>query len=824
MAYLLSQIWLCLLITALVAGLLGWLLRGGGKKKLNTLNEKWQDKYDALSQERNSYASKINKLSGVTHEKERLESKIETQKHTYNQKLERLTIKLATADEETHKQQSLLAQKDEELAMSMAQFDSKISEYEDDQQSSSIDLEKKLEHSSSQLSLLEKDTQNRLKEYQQKNTTLETKLKSTKTDLDHATNKLVDIEKDLGKGELQVDNLTKGFAIKEKKLTEQLEEKEEQISNALVEKEKAETRLQQANTLQKTLKKDLATKEDKLKKQLAKDSDLLSHAETENKAEPDLNQAKPVNSDNITAPSEESSKKSLLDKVSTVKDSALETIKAPLDYAKNISKKEEIKPTPAKQNKVKQKITPDELSQKTSDTKDAVTTAIDQKNAKPEEKSILSDKSISGFDKEKASKEDLLDNASTVKDSAVESIKAPLDYAPNTPKKEKTQPTPATTEQNKVKKKITPNELSQKISDTKDAITTAPIDQKNTNPEEKFESSAVSDKLTSAFDKAKAGKKDLLDKVSTVKDSAVESIKAPLDYAPNTPKKEKIRSTPVTAEQNKVKKKITPNELSQKISDTKDAITTAPVDHVVQKNAIPEEKNVFSDIKEKFESSGVSDKLKSSFDKAKEGIHSAKEEIVHKASDAKDSIKSYNHNQDSNENSSNGIKGMFASAGIAELAMSGIEKAKDGLSQAKESLTHYPDAEESNFPIDAIQSISNEDDRRLYIMGIKTTQDLLTKTSTDTGINLLSKSLGKEKWVVHGWVNNADLIRIKGVDGILAELLELAGFNTTTKLAASNADNVLQEISTVHEYITKRSTLPSIDEIQGFIDGAKALT
>ena len=638
MAYLLSQIWLCLLITALVAGLLGWLLRGGGKKKLRALNTKWQDKYDALSQERNSYASKINNLSGVTHEKDRLESKIETQKHTYDQKLTRLTTKLATADEETQKQQSLLAQKDEELAMSMAQFDSKISEYEVDQQSSNIDLEKKLDKSSSQLSLLEKDTNNKLKEYQQKNTTLETQLKSTEADLNDATNKLVDVEESLGKGELQVDNLTKGFAIKEKRLTEQLEEKEQQISKALAAKEKAEVNLQQANTDQEALKKDFAAKENKLNEQFAKEKDHLSRTAVSDKEKiaADLSQKSPVASENITTPA------------------------------------------------------------------------------------------------------------------------------------------------------------------------------------------------------AKPSKESLLDKVSAAKDSAVDSIKAPLDYAKNTLNTEKTTSAPeIKPEQNKIKQKIdtVTDEVSQKASKAKDAIT-APLDHVVQHDAETEEKSVFSDIKEKFESSGVSDKLKSGLDKAKEGINSAKEEIAHKASDAKDAIQSYNHNQDSDEKnpiqdnddkSGNGIKGMFASAGIAGLAMSGLEKAKDGFSQAKESLTHYPDAEESIFPIDAIQSISNEDDSRLYTMGIKTTQDLLSKTSTETGISLLSKSLGKEEWVIRTWVNNADLIRIKGVDGILAELLELAGFNTATKLASSNADNVLQGVSKVHEHISKRSTLPSVDEIQELIDGAKAL-
>ncbi|HFC92803.1 MAG TPA: DUF4332 domain-containing protein [Leucothrix mucor] len=642
MAYLLSQIWLCLLITALIAGLLGWLLRGGGKKKLRVLNTKWQDKYDALSQERNSYASKINKLSGVMHEKERLESKIETQKHIYDQKLTRLTTQLATADEEAQKQQSLLAQKDEELTMSMAQFDSKISEYEVDQQSSHIDLEKKLEKSSSQLSLLEKEANNKLKEYQQKNTILKTQLKSVEADLNDATNKLVDVEDNLGKGELQVDNLTKGFAIKEKRLTEQLEQKEQQISEALAAKEKAEVNLQQANRDQEALKKDFATKENKLNEQFAKEKDHLLRTAVSDKEKivADLSQKSPVVSDNITTPSANPSKESLRDKVSAAKDSAIDSIKAPLDYAKNTLNTEETSST----------------------------------------------------------------------------LEAKIEAKPA---------------QNKIKQKI----------------------------------DAVRDGVLQQATKAKE-------------------------------------------------------------------VVTAPVDHVVQRDVEAEEKSVFSDIKEKFESSGVSDKLKSGLDKAKEGINSAKEEIAHKASDAKDAIKSYNNNQDSDEKnptqdnddkSSRGIKGVFASAGIAGLAMSGLEKAKDGFSQAKESLTHYPDAEESIFPIDAIQSISNEDDRRLYTMGIKTTQDLLSKTSTETGINLLSKSLGKEEWVIRTWVNNADLIRIKGVDGILAELLELAGFNTVSKLASSSAEEVLQGISKVHEHITKRTTLPNIDEIQGLINGGKAL-
>jgi len=642
MAYLLSQIWLCLLITALVAGLLGWLLRGGGKKKLHTLNEKWQDKYDALSQERNSYASKINRLTGVTQEADRLKGKVETQeqsfeaqKQVYSQKLEHLTTKLAAADKENQKQQTLLAQKDEELAMSMAQFDRKISEFEGDQQSSSIELKNELEKSYSQLSQFQTDAKKKQQDYQKQLSNLEAKLKSTQTDLDGANTKLSDADGNLQKGTLQIDNLTKGFAIKEKKLTKQLEEKEKQVAEALAEKDNAENSLQQANIAQEALKKDFATKENELNQQFAKEKDQLSRAADKQKIDADLNQAKPTASDSIAIPSS------------------------------------------------------------------------------------------------KPNQESLLDKAKAVKNSAVESVKAPLDYAKSTPDADKKQP----------------------ISDA------------------------------------------------------------------------------VTAEVNEAKQKIdtSTDELMRKATEVKDSIKPSD-DHIAQHNTEPEEKSLFSDIKGKFESSGVSDKLKSGFDKAKEGLHNAKEEITHKASDAKDAIKSYNHEsdekdptQDNDKQSGNGIKGMFASAGLAGLAASGLEKAKDGFSHAKESLTHHPSAEEAVFPIDAIQSVSNEDDTRLYAMGIKTTQDLLAKTTTDTGVNLLSKSLGKEEWVIRTWVNNADLIRIKGVDGILAELLELAGFSTVTKLASSNADNVLQGISKVHEHITKRSVLPSVDEIQGLIDEAKAL-
>ncbi len=170
MAYLLSQIWLCLLITALVSGLLGWIFRGGGQHKLRALNTQWQDKYDLLSQERNSYATKINKLAGMSHENDRLERKLKAQKQSFDQTVKHLNKNLVMADNEMQRQELLLAQKDEELAMSMAQFDRKLTEFEDKGHRPNAKLEAKLiaiEESLEKEKTLNKELKENIKQQEQ---------------------------------------------------------------------------------------------------------------------------------------------------------------------------------------------------------------------------------------------------------------------------------------------------------------------------------------------------------------------------------------------------------------------------------------------------------------------------------------------------------------------------------------------------------------------------------------------------------------------------------------------------------------------------------
>ena len=93
MTYLIAQIWFYLLITACIAGAMGWFLRGNGKKKLHELDQQWQKNYASVDNERKNYANKVKRLSEVESKNNELELKILLQKSSFKQTLLQLQLK-----------------------------------------------------------------------------------------------------------------------------------------------------------------------------------------------------------------------------------------------------------------------------------------------------------------------------------------------------------------------------------------------------------------------------------------------------------------------------------------------------------------------------------------------------------------------------------------------------------------------------------------------------------------------------------------------------------------------------------------------------------
>ncbi len=133
------------------------------------------------------------------------------------------------------------------------------------------------------------------------------------------------------------------------------------------------------------------------------------------------------------------------------------------------------------------------------------------------------------------------------------------------------------------------------------------------------------------------------------------------------------------------------------------------------------------------------------------------------------------------------------------------------------------DTDQAEYPVDVIEAISKEDTKRLRKLGVKTTTDLLNKASNKEKISLLAKSLGKESWVVRSWASVADLLRVKGVDAVDGELLELSGVATVQSLVRSKLDKLAESIEVIHRHVGKTTHVPTREEISGWIENAKQL-
>ena len=88
MDYLISQIWLCLAIAAILGGIIGWLLRGGCRKKLLDIESSWQDRYALIENENNVLTHQVKDIETLHLEKNTLLSQVKDQE----QNRERITV------------------------------------------------------------------------------------------------------------------------------------------------------------------------------------------------------------------------------------------------------------------------------------------------------------------------------------------------------------------------------------------------------------------------------------------------------------------------------------------------------------------------------------------------------------------------------------------------------------------------------------------------------------------------------------------------------------------------------------------------------------
>ncbi|HEB63508.1 MAG TPA: DUF4332 domain-containing protein [Gammaproteobacteria bacterium] len=133
------------------------------------------------------------------------------------------------------------------------------------------------------------------------------------------------------------------------------------------------------------------------------------------------------------------------------------------------------------------------------------------------------------------------------------------------------------------------------------------------------------------------------------------------------------------------------------------------------------------------------------------------------------------------------------------------------------------DGPRDSYDIEEIEGIGQGYGRRLRSIGIETTSDLLAKSEESGANELIAKTVKVETFVIGKWVSMADLIRVPGIRGQFAELLEASGIKSVEHLALQNADVLTKKMEEVNEREHRTRINPTEDMVSEWIRSAKDL-
>jgi len=122
--------------------------------------------------------------------------------------------------------------------------------------------------------------------------------------------------------------------------------------------------------------------------------------------------------------------------------------------------------------------------------------------------------------------------------------------------------------------------------------------------------------------------------------------------------------------------------------------------------------------------------------------------------------------------------------------------------------------------IQEMVGIEDEHLQKLNSIGINTTNELLLSGARRSDRKRLAALVGVSSKLVLEWVNRADLMRINGVNGYHANMLENLGIDTVVEMARRNPDSLFRKIaaSEIDQWVRSK---PSYTEVVNWIMLAK---
>jgi len=125
--------------------------------------------------------------------------------------------------------------------------------------------------------------------------------------------------------------------------------------------------------------------------------------------------------------------------------------------------------------------------------------------------------------------------------------------------------------------------------------------------------------------------------------------------------------------------------------------------------------------------------------------------------------------------------------------------------------------------IEKIEGIGPKNAAALSKAGVKTTEGLLKAGATKKGRQELAEKTKLSESSILGWVNRADLMRVKGVGEEYSDLLEKAGVDTVKELRNRKPENLLKAMKEANDQKKLVRALPSLKQVEGWVAEAKQL-
>ncbi len=122
-----------------------------------------------------------------------------------------------------------------------------------------------------------------------------------------------------------------------------------------------------------------------------------------------------------------------------------------------------------------------------------------------------------------------------------------------------------------------------------------------------------------------------------------------------------------------------------------------------------------------------------------------------------------------------------------------------------------------------IEGIGEAYAEKLKIAGVTTLEKLLSMCADKKGRHEVSEKSGISEKVILGWVNRADLSRVKGISTQYADLLKFSGVDTVPELAQRNAANLQAKMEEVNEEKNLVRKVPVLSQVESWIEQAKEL-